>query len=437
MPADAAADAAAQPARTALVIGAGAVGVSCALQMAKRGMKVTLIDRGPVGGGTSHGNAGAVLRAASPIAEPGVWRKVPSMLLDPMGPLTVRWRHLPALAPWLIRFLAESSPKRFQANSHAIWQLGDQAPDAWRRQVRGTTAEELLRPVGWLKVYETEKAFEEAAASRAVYAEKGAAIETFTKDELRQLEPNLGPIFARGALHADGLFARNPRRLVEICADAARALGVEILQAEAVDAWADDVRAQATLADGRVLEADRLVLAAGAWSKDLAARLGVHLPLDTERGYHLMFETPEKSLSRPVIWEEKSFVLCPMEHGLRMTSQVELAGLKAPPDYRRIESMIPMAQKMLPSLKDGAAPWDRWLGFRPSLPDARPLVGPSPSAKAALFAFGHQHYGLSLAARTGEVIADLAAGERPEIDLDALSPARWTARPRGGRPQKS
>jgi len=417
--------AAPQAARTALVIGAGAVGVSCALQMAKRGIKVTLVDRGPVGGGTSHGNAGAVLRAASPIAEPGIWRKVPSMLLDPMGPLTVRWRHLPALAPWLIRFLRESNPERFRANSHAIWQLGDQAPDAWRRQVRGTPAEELLRPVGWLKVYESEKAFEAAGVGRAVYAEKGAAIETFTKDELRQLEPNLAPIFARGALHADALFARNPRRLVEICADAARALGVEIVQADVIDAWADDARGRATLADGRVLEADRLVLAAGAWSKDLAARLGVRLPLDAERGYHLMFDTPARSLSRPVIWEEKSFVLCPMEHGLRMTSQVELAGLKAPPDYRRIESMIPAAERMLPSLAESGAPWDRWLGFRPSLPDARPVVGPSPRAKAALFAFGHQHYGLSLAARTGEVIAELAAGEAPAIDLASLSPARW------------
>lgn len=410
--------------KTAIVIGAGAVGVSCALQLAKRGLAVTVVDRGPVGGGTSHGNAGAILRAASPIAGLDTLAALPRMLMDPASPLSIRWRYLPRLTPWLLRFVNESRPSRVRRNADAIWQLGEGAVDAWRAQVRGTAAEDLLRPVGWLKVYSDDKGFEAARPSLEGYQARGAAIEYFDRDSLRQLEPNLAPIFARGALHADGLFARNPRRLVEICADAARAHGVTFRQAEVRDAEADDHRGTITLADGERIGADRLVLACGAWSKRLAKRLGVSVPLDTERGYHLMFETPERSLNRPVIWEDKGFVLCPMAHGLRMTSQVELAGLQAPPDFRRIERMLPMARTMLPGL--AGAPTDRWLGYRPSTPDSVPVVGPAPGARAALFAFGHQHYGLSLAARTGQVIADMATGRDTGIDDAALSPGRYS-----------
>jgi len=410
--------------KTAIVIGAGAVGVSCALQLARRGLAVTVVDRGPVGGGTSHGNAGAILRAASPIAGPGVLKNLPAMLLDPTGPLTVRWRYLPKLAPWLLRFLMESRPAQVEKNSTAIFQLGDGAVDAWRNQVRGTKAEELLRPVGWLKVFSNDQAFAAAKPGLDRYISRGVDVQYLNPDELRQLEPNLAPLFARGALHADALFALNPRQLVESVADQARALGVTFRQAEVADAWADDESARITPADGETLAADRLVLACGAWSKGLAKKLGApNIPLDTERGYHLMFDTPEKTLNRPVIWEDRGFVLCPMATGIRLTSQVELAGLKAPPDYRRVEKMMPLARQMLPGLS--GEPTDRWLGFRPSTPDSVPVVGPSPRAKAALFAFGHQHYGLSLAARTGEVIAAMATGQPTGIDDAALAPGRY------------
>nr|WP_246484151.1 FAD-dependent oxidoreductase [Marivibrio halodurans] len=409
--------------KTAIVIGAGAVGVSCALQLAKRGVRVTVIDRGPVGGGTSHGNAGAILRAASPVAGPDVIAALPRMLLDPKSPLSIRWRYLPRLTPWLMRFLNESRPSRVRRNADAIWQLGAGAVDAWRAQVRGTAAEDMLRPVGWLKVYESEASFEAARPGLERYRARGTAVEYFDRDSLRQLEPNLAPLFARGALHADALFALNPRRVVEICADAARALGVTFRQAEVSDAHADDTHGTVTLADGERLTADRLVLACGAWSKGLAKRLGASIPLDTERGYHLMFETPERGLNRPVVWEDKGFVLCPMAHGLRMTSQVELAGVEAPPDFRRIERLLPLARRMLPSL--AGEPTDRWLGYRPSTPDSVPVVGVSPRARAALFAFGHQHYGLSLAARTGEVIADMALDRPTGVDESVLSPSRY------------
>lgn len=408
--------------RSALVIGAGVVGISCALQMARRGLDVTVIDRGPPGSGTSHGNAGAILRAAMPVATPGLLRDVPRMLLDPTGPLTLRWSYLPRLAPWLLRLVRESAPARAEANSRAIWALGRDAPGAWRRQTQGTPAADLLHPVGWLTVYETERAFAADRAEREMRERRGISHDILTADELRELEPNLAPIFRRGVLQADALFASDPRRLVEACADAARALGVTIRQGEVRRVAADDDRASATLADGEELTADRLVLAAGAWSRDLAAQLGARVPLDTERGYHLMLPTPARGLTRPTVNGDRSFVLCPMAGGLRLTSQVELAGLEAPPDYRRVHKLLPAARRMLPGL--AGEPTDRWLGFRPSLPDSRPVLGPVPGAGAALLAFGHQHYGLSLAARTGELIADLAAGETPDIDLSPYRPDR-------------
>jgi len=401
--------------RAIAVVGAGIVGVSAALHLQRDGHRVLLIDRSGPGSGTSFGNAGGVVSSSCvPLSTPGILWKVPRMLLDPVGPLVVRWRYLPRLLPWLIRFVRESAPARVEANSRAIAALGERSLEAWREVARLADAEDLLRPLGWLKVFETDAGFAGTALDREIMDRRGHRYELLGADEIRQLEPALAPSFKHAYYQPDCAFVTNPKRAVEALAAAFVAAGGRIERAEVTGFDLAAAQRRLLTANG-ALEADLLVLAAGAWSRGLAARLGARVPLDTERGYHIMLPTPEPNLRRPVLWGEKGFVLGPMEEGVRLNSQVELAGLDAPPDFRRIRSLLPLARRMLPSL----VPDERsaWLGFRPSLPDSRPVIGPSPRHRDVWLAFGHHHLGLTHGPVTGRIVADLVAGRDPGLDM--------------------
>ncbi len=395
--------------QTVLVVGAGIVGTSTAYTLQKAGYQVTLVDRiGPCAG-SSYGNAGAIVDSCVPNALPGLIKSVPSMLLDPTGPLTIRWSYLHKITPWLVRFLRETQAERVEHNAKYLGALTSCAPADWRVMMEETRLQHLMKDEGWLKVYDSEEGFQDTHVMRDLMLRHGSPFEVLGIGELRELEPNLSHVFKHGIYHHKSRFLLNPEKVVHGFADAFKQGGGDIIISDIHTLDANDDSVVATGSHG-MLKADRLVLCTGAWSKKLAGQLGADVPLDTERGYHLMMPVvEEKGINRPIVYGEKSFVLAPMERGVRLTSQVEFAGLERGPDFRRVRKLLPYAQKMLPSLKTEEQ--DVWLGYRPSLPDSLPIIGPSPDSNRVIFAFGHQHLGMTLGPTTARLVKEMLEDE--------------------------
>lgn len=409
--------------RSVIVVGAGIVGLCCARFLQRDGHQVTVVDPREPGTGASFGNAGIIATCqVPPIAMPGLLSRIPLMLLDPDGPVVLRWRYLPRIMPWLLRLAAAARPRRVEEIAAALAALLAHAVPAYEALLGAPQMADLVRRPGWLKVYASSRAFAETAAERALLSRHGARFEILDADEIRQLEPALAPLFGHGLFFPDCGLVLDPKQLVDALADAFVTEGGRFLR-ETVTGFALATGDKAVLTEHSQQRTEAIVLAAGAWSRPLAARLGARVPLDTERGYHLMFDTPAPSLGRPTQWGEYYFNLVPMAHGLRLTSGVEFAGLALPAAYRRIDRLARLAHIMLPSL--ASEPRSRWLGFRPSLPDSLPVLGRSARHADVYFAFGHQHLGLTLGAVSGGIVADLVAGRDPGLDLSPYRAERW------------
>lgn len=402
---------------TAVVAGAGMIGVCCALFLQRDGYCVTLIDRQGPGEGASYGNGSMLTcEAVVPIQTPGIVWRVPGMLLDPLGPLSVRWRYLPRLVPWLTRFLRESRWPRVEAASIALARLLDQALLDFDPLLRQAGAEAMVRRTGFLMVYESEAGFRRAAPLIELQRRRGVEMEILDQETLRAREPKLAPIFARAIHYPEVAQALDVFRLVQVLAESFVAQGGTLVREEVRDfAFASDRKVEAVVTDRGRHPCDALVVAAGAWSRPLVRRLGSDTLLDTERGYSVLMPDPGVVPNTPLYSTERGIVFSPMEIGLRVAGTVELGGLEAPPDWRRAETLLTHARRWLPGLNtEGAEPW---IGFRPSMPDSVPVISASPRYDNAYFAFGHGHGGIGLGARTGRLIADLAAGRSPNIDM--------------------
>lgn len=398
------------------IVGAGVVGVACALQLQRAGVAVHLVDEREPGEGCSKGNAGLIAADhVLPLATPGILRRVPGMLLDPLGPLALRPAYLPRIAPWLARFVANAAPARVDRLGAALAALSLPALEAWRELLSAISARALIEERGWLLLYRSEAGFRRDADERHRQAALGVRLEELAAEELRQHEPALDAgRLARGVLFPDSAHSVNSFRLVQDLAAAVARNGGSFTRARVtgVEAGPDGpTRLQTTAGP---IPARRLLVAAGAWSKPLARALGHRVPLETERGYHIHLATPGVALARPLGDAERKFFLTPMETGLRVAGTVELGGLAAAPNWRRADILLTQARDLLPGL-DPAQP-ERWMGFRPTLPDSLPVIGPSPRLPNTWFAFGHQHLGLTLAAVTGRMIAAMVAGKQSPID---------------------
>ncbi len=398
------------------MIGAGIVGVCCALSLIRDGWRVTLVDRQAPGEGASFGN-GSVLTPDSvvPVATPELYWRLPGMLLDPQGPLRIRWRSLPKLAPWLLRFAAASRKDRVEAISVALAELGRDSIESYGPLTAMAGAEDMICRSGWLCIYETKAEYRGDAASLELKRRRGVAMETLGPEEIRQMEPALKPGLVRGVFYPNSAYVMNNFRLVQVLAEAFSRHGGSILRSEVRDFDMGPSGPQAVVTDQGRLGCDAVVIAAGAWSKPLAAKLGSNPPLDTERGYHLHISEPGVMPRLPVYSTRRAFVCSPLEHGLRLAGTVELGGLDAPPDWRRAEVLLHHAKRWLPGLKQEGM--TRWMGFRPSMPDSLPVISASPRFGNVFYAFGHGHLGLTLGARSGHLIADLLAGRTPDIDM--------------------
>jgi D-amino-acid dehydrogenase len=410
--------------RHIVIAGAGFVGLSTALYLQREGARVTVLDPKGPGEGASKGNA-AMLAVDSvlPVAMPGVLREVPGMLMDPLGPLAIRWTYLPRITPWLFRFVAASRRSRVEEIAAALRPLLAAAVEAYLPLLEVAGASDTLRRAGWLTLYETDENFRHAQYGMELQRRLGIVLEVLRAEEIRQAEPSLAPIYRHAVLSPDVAHVLDPYRLAQRLAETMMRQGGRI-ERRAVTGFefTGGHPVAARTAEGSV-PFDAVVIAAGAWSRPLARALGQDVPLDTERGYHMTLPSPGVMPQRPIHSGDHSFAVTPLEIGLRFAGTVELGGLKAPPNFDRAEKLLTHGRRMFPDLNSSGA--SRWMGFRPSMPDSLPVIGKVPGANNAVLAFGHGHLGLTLGAITGKLAAALALSRPPVLDVTPYRAERF------------
>jgi D-amino-acid dehydrogenase len=399
------------------VIGAGIIGTACALRLAREGHSVTQIAPEAERHAASPGNAGTIAEyAVDPVGTPAVLRDLPRLLFDAESPLALHRPSALRLGPWLARFALQSLPGPARRNARALVPLLTGAGADWRTLAASVGGSDLLRAPGAAYLYDTPSALEEAREAMAARRALGARVEILGADALAALEPGLpAGRFAGAALFPGTILLRDPGAMLARLQDAAGAQGVARLTARVTRPVHDRSGWTLKLDSGGTHRAEKLVLAAGAWSRDLARMMGSRIPLDTERGYHVEYDLDEDAMpvARPVCPVRQGFYLVPMAGRLRAAGTVELGGRDALPSTHRWARIEAGMRDLFPDLP---APARRWMGLRPSLPDSLPVIGPAPRAPDAIFAFGHGHLGLTLAPRTAAMVADLIAGRRAAFD---------------------
>ena len=402
--------------RRIAVIGGGITGISAGLFLRKDGHDVTVFDPGDPRTGTSSGNSGVISTASVvPTATPDILVRVPKMLMDPYGPLSVRWRYLPQIMPWLLSLLRNGAPQRILRNARAKAGLLDLSYDAYLVLLKDTGHEDFVRQAGSLHVYESDAGWERARWQLDLMRDCGRKFEVLGQDEIRKMEPGLAPIFKHAFLVPENGFILHPGELVYALHGSFQAAGGTLVKQPVQRIERVDGVARRVVTADASDDFDILVVAAGAWSGKLLKQLGTRVLLDAERGYHIMLPQPEPGLRRPVNVAEDTMFLSPMQHGLRLTTGVELAGTEAPPDYTRARRMIARAVRAVQNLRTEEQ--STWLGFRPSTPTSVPHLGRAPGHDNVYCAFGGGHIGMTLGPVSGRITADLVAGRDPGVDL--------------------
>ncbi|WP_424813067.1 NAD(P)/FAD-dependent oxidoreductase [Roseococcus sp. YIM B11640] len=407
------------------VIGNGIVGTATAAWLQREGHYVTFIDPLGPAEATSFGNAGSLSPSAClPVGMPGMWKKVPTWLLDPLGPLTVRWWYAPVVAPWLMRFLRHSTRDEVIRIATALRNLLGPIFDCYEPLLQRAGAMGLMTRSGCLYVYSGQDAAKQWSWGMNLRRSLGVDLRDVSEDELVTLEPDLKGRFRFGILAPENGSTVDPAAFTRALYAQCERDGAQAVRRRATGfQTAGGLVTGVTLEDGETLDCEGVVLAGGAWSAQLASHLGARIPLETQRGYHVTVESSNLSLRHTVMAVEHNIMANPMQMGLRIAGSVEFAGLNAEPDYRRADVLLTRAQDMFPHLDTSRT--TKWMGHRPCLPDSLPVIGRAPGVDNAWFAFGHGHVGMCGAATTGREIAALVAGRRPEVDLTAFSPRRF------------
>ena len=415
-----------------VVVGAGIVGVSTAIWLQRSGRRVVLIDRAGPGEGASFGNGGVLASCAViPVTGPGLPRSLPRMLLHPDSPLFMNWRHLPKLAPWLARYLWTCRAAETRRIAGALLPLIHDSLKEHRTLARGTPAERWLHGSDYLYVYPKESAFTAESFSWNLRRELGFAWEELGPEELRERAPLLAQKFGFGVRLGDHGYISDPGRYVGDLAAEAERNGAHIIKAEVSEIVLDRGRAAGVVAGGEKIAADAVLVAAGAWSGRLARSVGVVVPLESERGYHVELLEPSEMPRLPIMVAAGKFVITPMDGRIRIAGLVEFGGLEAGPNTRAFTHLERLASAAMPGLR-----WRGtrcWMGHRPSPADSIPVLGAVPGAEGLFLGFGHHHVGLTGGPKTGRILAGLIGGTRPNIDLAPYCPDRFNRRQSTGR----
>ena len=403
------------------VIGAGIVGVCCALWLQKRGYSVVLLDRNAPGSGTSSGNACTIADyACVPVNNPGLFRKIPYLLFSKDSPLSIDPIYALTHPGWMVQFLSHCRSSKVDCVIRSLGTLLRQTAAGYDPLIDTTKASDLIQQRGCVYVYGSESSHKAAYPYNMARREQGVEFDWLNSDEIKELEPGLKKEFYSGLFFHGARHTVNPYHLVTRFFEYFVSSGGEFIQTAVKEL--DPRDRSIKLDDGNIVEADKLVLAAGAFSKQIKNMGSDHLPLDTERGYHVQYAGRQSLLQRPVGWAEAGLYATPTNEGLRFAGTVELASLYKPPNPRNIGFITDKAKQMF-ALEE--TPQQDWLGFRPTMPDALPVIGKSPLSPNIVYAFGHQHIGLTLAGITGKLVSEIIAGDPTSVDIAPFSPARF------------
>jgi len=405
------------------IIGGGIIGVCAAAYLAEAGRAATVIDRTGICEETSAGNAAAfAFSDVLPLAHKGMMRNLPKWLADPLGPLSIPPAYLPQLLPWLYRFWRAGAADKYEGALSAQASMMRLAGAEWMGLMERSGTRPMLRENGSLELYESEAEFRAALPGWAERSRFGIAYEHVDGERLAGLQPGLAQRFVKGTFVPDWKTVSNPKELGQAIWAYAETKGAQFVTGTVNSVQPGPVAA-ISLADGREVKAAALIVAAGAWSHQVARKLGDIIPLETERGYNTTLPPAAFDVKRQLIFGGHGFVITPLDDGVRIGGAVELGGLNRPPNYARAKAMLQKAKRFLPGLD--ATGGSEWMGYRPSLPDSLPVIGRSRNAPSAFYAFGHGHLGLTQAAATGRLIRDLVLGQSPALDLKPFSPQRF------------
>ncbi|MBN9373016.1 FAD-dependent oxidoreductase [Hydrogenophaga sp. YM1] len=407
------------------VIGTGIVGACSAAWLQRDGHQITFVDPLEPGEACSFGNAGSLSPSAClPVGMPGMWRKVPKWLLDPLGPLTVRTGYLPRVLPWLVQMLRHSTPQEVTRIATALQTLLRPIFDCYGPLLDHAHANELVRRTGCLYVYSSREAAAQWKWGMDLRRSLGVNLVDVEREELEELEPDLKGQFRFGILAPDNGSTLDPSQLVKALVRQALRDGARHDHRSVIGFEREGRRVTGLRLDsGEPLAVDGVVIAAGAWSGALAAQLGDRVPLETQRGYHVTVRSSNLKLRHTVMASEANLMINPMAMGLRLAGTVEFAGLKPAPNYERAQALLRQGLRLFPHLDTSEV--TQWMGHRPCMPDSLPVIDRSRGADNAWMAFGHGHMGMCMGATTGREVAHLVAGRATQVDLAPFRASRF------------
>ena len=410
-------------AKSLIVVGAGIVGVSTAIWLARDGHRVTLIDREGPASGTSFGNAGILANSSiAPVQSPGLLAKAPGMLFGRDGPLFLKWGYLPKLLPWLKRYLSYCTVSEVKRIAAALMPIIGDSVDQHLAIARGTPAERFIEYVDYTYAYTDRAAYEKDALAWRIRREHGFQCDEVDDAELHDAEPNLTPQMRFGVRLPGHAWIRDPGEYVKALCDYAQSLGVELKIATVRSLVQEGIRVTGVETDAGKLTADAVVVTSGFWSKALLEPLSVHVSMESERGYHIELVDAQGGPSMPIALAAFKFIATPMNGRLRLAGLVEFGGDEAPASEAPYRLLLRQAQRAFPALR-----WEsenRWLGHRPATEDSIPAIGSV--CPGAYTAFGHHHVGLTGGPKTGRIIADLVSARTPNFDMSPYAPGRFT-----------
>ena len=405
------------------IVGAGIQGISNALFLQKKGFIVTIFDRDEPGSpAASYGNAGHFSPYASvPINRPDILTDIPAMILSSSGPLALKWNYVPKMIPWFLQFIRNCTTKKMMHTAKNMHQILDLALPAYDELFDEIDLEGLVEKKGILYIW-NDQSLKSRELEIKVRNELGVDQQVVTPKEIHDLEPNIKPIYHGGVYYQHGRHARNPKKILLKLFELFLKKGGKFLKMNIKDINFNDKK-PVIKAETQSFLFDKIVIACGSFSKRLTDNLDERIPLDTERGYHVHFKDCDHLLSRPVIFQNRGFGITPMEQGLRVVGTVEFGGLDNPLSKSRVKNLINNAKYLMGDLPEHE---DEWLGFRPTLPDYLPVIGPSKKHKNVFYCFGHHHLGWTLGPISGKIISGMIAEENTNLDLKPYSSLRFS-----------
>ena len=404
------------------VVGAGIVGICCAYFLKKSGLSVTLIDREDPGTMTSFGHACSFADYANvPVNYPGLIWDIPKMLLKKDGPLAVDFFYIVKHLPWALSFLKNCKKEKVDEIASSLTNLLKHSQISYDEIFKEVNVQEYISHEENLYLFDTKKSLENYEYANVIRKNNRVKVRNLNKEEVKELEPNIADVYYAGQLFTGSRHTTNPLAISTKIFEKFLDLGGIYIKQNVNNLIQKEKSIELSLGTQRI-NFDKIIVCAGAWSNEIAKMIGDKFPLDTERGYHILFETDEKLIKRPVAWSESGFYLIQIHDGIRAAGTVEIAGLNKSPNSSRIEMIERQSRKVLPQLGNVKS---TWMGRRPTLPDSLPIIGKSQKNNNVIYAFGHQHIGWTLGAVTGKIIDSLSRDHIPNIDISAYSPSRF------------